>query len=527
MSEIHLRGWGRPFLFALATAVVTALVDLATTSTANFWQEFLTWRVAALSLLAAFIERLFAWREFSKDEETLKALKEILSRLSFPVAEYAKRKMARAINEINNDLRRLESDVLVGQTFADKMEIIESLLHDVRNDLTRYWATTLDKPSRMWREAYRFFELQDKMLAGVADKKRIVVLSLAGLREEIEDSTDDDALERFIGWHEDPKRNFQLLFLIDSRNEFAANAQQFLSHHLQAHHVVTDFAIMGDKWVYGEVAATRGDDTDGNKALRLYEAKPIGRVRVTVVDDYKRFYEALLNRWEGYTWPIMSPQQILSERSRCRVRKTHFSNHRAEIDSYYSALTGGADLTAPKCFDAIHKLLTCCKGGDHIIAVDIAPLKSRLRVWIEADEYNQWIKATISAAKNGCEFKRVYILNERFGVRQDAEEVYDKIFAPQLDAGVEIWVCAARELWEQGVPMHDFLLVRNRMCMSLTWEERFDRQTLCVDKNLEHPAAFDWYGYVFANIVASPASKNLSSGVTREQALDYLASLRW
>lgn len=76
-EQIHLRGWGRPFAFAFAAAAIVLIVELWTTHNdfCAFWHKFFSLGTLTFPLLAAVVERMFAFREFRQDEATLKALR--------------------------------------------------------------------------------------------------------------------------------------------------------------------------------------------------------------------------------------------------------------------------------------------------------------------------------------------------------------------------------------------------------------------------------------------------------------------
>ena len=503
--------FGYPLIFSLVGSISATLTIYLFTDTNNAFDSFLS-STTAFSALVGYIigNGIIAYKIYGKNYESLQILNSILKEFPIPLKKYALRNINESLKNINDKISSLSKEGLSGQTFGQKIQIIESIIEDLGNDLTKYWATTLDPPSRIMKESDRFLALQARTLKNINNKRRIVILNKNDLKREIIENTDH--LIDFIDWHK--KNNFQLLFLIDYDNKFVAETNQFLDH-LRENEVVSDFAILGDDWVYGEVKFTSSGTTDDNRLLRLYGSVRSGR---EIIKDYVDLYSDLWEYWRAPRWPSMIPEQVRSECSR-QIKKNKLNTDTIE---YYKSIISNP--LPPEFHSCITEHIK--NSVDRIIAVDIAPIKSDLSDWIHRSEYNNWMEATVQAAHNGSNASRLYILKSPIESYADKQIIYDNIFSFQIKAGVHIWLASASDLWGNNIPVHDFILIDNKICLSLGWDENFLLDEISSEKNLENPNCFLWYDNIYNHIKDSGFSKCINN-MKPNIVLDYLSNLYW
>lgn len=457
---------------------------------------------AVISALASWIATQLLLLSFlyGADYQALEFFKRILSEFPEPVSRYARTRIKHAVELIDSEVRSLEHQGLFGQTFQRKMEIIESLIEHLGDNLTRFWATTLDSPSDLFEQFDRFFIVQAEKLKNTHDKRRIVILTAQTLSQEIRSKTKE--LLRFITWHQD--NQFTLLFLVDDDNKFVTEAKQFLeatANSLQKEDPpVTDFAILGEQWVYGEaVEQNDSSHTRSSRWLRIFD----GAKRVDIVQNYVDFYEALWNHWRGEKWPSLIAEQVVSE---CTRQK--FVNTRPPV----SAPTAGKPF-----FDEMIKRIAGARRC--VIAVDIAPLKNGMSEWLSSPDYIAWLQATLDARKNGATVSRLHILHRAEPDGAVRKQILEHVFQAQLDAGCTVLLASAASLWQAKLPMHDFILIDDSICFSLSWDEEFSSLSISTDANLDASSnAISWYREVFNRLNESGVVKNANRMQSKERA---------
>lgn len=505
--------FGYPLIISLGSSIVATLIMYIISDTRNALDSFLS-QVTFFSALIGYIigNGIVSYQIYGEHYESLQILNSIFKKFPAPLKKYAIRNLNESLKSINDKISSLSKEGLSEQTYGQKIQTIESIIEDLGNDLTKYWATTLDPPSRMMKESGRFLALQEKALKEVDDKRRIVILDKDNLNKEIMENT--DYLISFIDWHK--KNDFQLLFLIHDETEFVKKAKEFLDH-LQYNEVVSDFAILGNDWVYGEVRYPINgfNDSNDNKTLRLFGSPISGK---EIIEDYSSLYSNLWGPWIAPKWPFMIPEQIRSECSR-QERKIKLKNNTLQ---YYSNLI--SEPSPPEFHNCITKNIQ--ESTERIIAVDIAPIKSDLSDWIHRSEYNKWMQATINAAKNGSNASRLYILKSPIEPYADRQIIYKTILSYQKESGVNIWLASVSDLWKNNIPVHDFILIDNKICFSLGWDENFLSDKISAEKNLENPDCFLWYENIFNNIINSEYTKRINE-MSENVVIDYLSNLYW
>lgn len=460
------------------------------------------------ALIAWIVTNVLMVRIFYGDEhEALTLLKRLIAEVPKPLAQYAKTRMGDSIGHIDSQVRSLEYQGLAGQSFNRKMEIISSLIEHSGKELTRYWATTLDSPSEMFERYDRFFVLQKEQLRQVPDKRRIVVLSSADLNREIDQR--HDQLLAFIRWHE--QNGFKLLFLVDDTKQFQTEAVQYLEESGlgTAETPLVDFAILGERWVYGEAPPVGVQPLNrDSRLLRLFDRDR----RASIVEGHVSFYKTLWGHWRVGRWPILIPEQVVSECTRRSFRLLPVSG----------PVVQGIQPGAPFFADMLSKIR---QAKQSVIAVDIAPLKeSGLSEWINSSDYQQWLEATIAANRNGAKVARLHILYEADADRAVRQLVHDNVLKCQIAAGGKVYLASAKALWDQRQAMHDFILIDDNICFSLGWNEHFCAATLSPDRNLDPSVAFKWYKTVFDNLIGLPIVKD-ASAMNDLQRLTFLEKL--
>jgi hypothetical protein len=502
-----------PLLFAVVGSLIATLITYSISTPATAWESFISQSTIICALIGYILGNAFvAHKIYGEHYELLQIINSFINEFPKPFKEYALRNINKSFRTIDYKISSLSHGGLPNQTFGQKIQIVESLIEDLGHGLKRYWATTLDKPSQMMK-VDRFLDLQERTLKNVDDKKRIVVTNKDCLQKEIIENTDD--LKEFIDWH--IRNKFELLFLIDDENKFIDETKQFLDH-LENDEVVSDFAILGNEWVYGEVKHSSNGVLDFNHPSRLLRLFGSIKSGSDIVKDYIALFLDLWDLWKAPKWAYLTSEQVRSE---C-TREKRKSNAISDTVSYYNSIV--EDTTPDLFFSSITQIIN--DSVEKIIAVDIAPIKSDISDWIYKPEYEIWMNATENAAKNGAFASRIYILKSPINSLADQIFIIEKIFKRQIDSGVNIWLVGANVLCKNKIPFHDFILIDDKICFSLGWSESFNINELNLRKNLDNPKCFPWYENIFNNIKKSQESRCINK-MSTEMVMNYLNSLNW
>ncbi|MBI2968924.1 MAG: hypothetical protein HYY40_14075 [Bacteroidetes bacterium] len=526
-----------PILAGLVVAVVTTL--LATDYSApNYWCDFFSWRTCALISLTILTINIFFELLISKKDFyiAVEELNKILNLTNKTLRNYALNKVRENSTEINSDINSLMNRGLPNQPLREKLEIVTSIIKDSSDKINKYFSTSCDLPSKLYNRHYDFFQDQEKYLKNVKDKRRIVIIGEDELEKEIKEN--GDILLNFLDWH--CKNNFRLRFLINRNSEFEKQCHNKISNQKE-NEVLTDFAIIGNDWVYGEVTSKRGggdkaallqkiktqvDETTYSGIIKEFQVGDQGYLKIlqkkhhdiNTIKEYEDLYETLWEEWSVEKWAMMSLEQV---RLDIVINKYKKSPHNSDNKTHYKNLQ--IEETNPKCYNSIIKIIS--EASNNIYAVDIVTLKLGIEEWLKNKDYIDWMNATIQGANKAISH-RIYVLKEPVFDLLTQQNLLSKVFKNQQANKVKIYLTNGKELIKKNIPIYDFCLVDNKLCFGLEWKEIFSPNTVSIDKNLLHPDLFDRMENTFNQVKKSNFTQAIANK-TDEQILHFLQTLEW
>jgi len=517
--------WG--LLISILVTILSSYYD------PNFWDRFLSWRNSTI-ILATIVLSNLNYEVFINRPDFYKAAEQLNKMLNrnrnIPtLRNYSLIRFHENLQDINQDVNALLNQGLPNQTLSQKLEIITNIIKENCQSIDKYLATSYVPPSKVFKEHETFFKAQAKYLKRVKDKRRIVIISEQQLISEVTDNK--NYLEKFINWHS--KNDFLLRFLINRDLQFEKVCDNMIRRH-NIKEVLTDFAVIGNKLVYGEVTADEKNQKIIQEAKKILEkggltkeARGIGDLGylkllhyefhdINTIKEYEQLFNNLWNEWIVDRWAMMSLEQI-----RLLILLKRYSENKFIEDTIKHYKKFGIDGNGKNCFNSIINLIKT--SNENIYAVDIVTLKQDIDQWLKNEDYITWMNATIS--RNAAS-KRIYIFKEPIVDQYLKDELLQKVFRKQENNGVEIHLVNGVELLKADVPIYDFCLVDKKLCFGLEWTENFSSNTVSVKKNLLNPILFNRFLKAFKRIEQSTLTERISYK-TNEEVLNFLKTLKW
>lgn len=509
----------------------------------NGWHHFFA------LLIYMLIHFLYNQKEVKFRKENEQALTELkkLDNLPTPLREYAKLLKRNSIRNINNSIGTLLTSGLTDQDLNQKIQILQSLLRDCKfKNITRFWATSFDLPSSLYDKFDSFFETQKECLRLTSDKRRVVILNKDQLNDEI--TQNSEKLRKFIEWH--TNNNFELKFLLNYNKSFENKTQSIVKTGIKNKNVLTDFAIIGKSWIYGESTLLLGKSTDAINAIEKLtnlsnetkqdienainevnsEDLNIRTLKLYSNDDsnfeiwkeYETLYDNLWNKWDQNQWPLMSKEQALSEIE----RHENLVNTKSERLDYYGSKYPSLKSLTGKDFS--NELINLIAGlsSKTILATDLTSLKSEMEYekWM-TPLFKSWMSQNIELVTNcNCNITRVYVLNRKISNRTQANEIYNIVFKPQIDAGIAVLFVNANDLIVEKIKFHDFVLVEDEFCVSTRWYEDFETPTYSIENNFDKIDHLIFYSNIFTEICSKAIKIN---ELEQHSVVRYLMDLKY
>ncbi len=373
----------------------------------------------------------YHWRQFGRDINYLRQIRQDLVALrDTALGKFAEKEILSELRGLTEEYSRLAGGG-TSLTLRRKMRIA-SALHDPEyfSATKRYWATTIDDPVEMIKDR-GFFNRHARLRA--TSRQRLAVMSVEAYRDTILDSVALERFTKFVKWHRENR--FELRVLLREVSVFFREAQQAV--YLGCENVLTDFAVLDDRHVFGASLCSRPEGSD-RQVVRLVSGHE-------VVQQYADFFRCV---WEDPE--ALSIDVVENDCADEAVRNTLAEVVQDEYDPYFGQARKGAQF-----FD---KLISLVGDSNRIVAVDVASLKdpSNLAAWMQSS-YLAMVGATVSAARKGAECKRVYVLDGAVELCV-LERLAAIVFAPQVEAGVQIFLIPASSLRKVPSQPRDFIV---------------------------------------------------------------------
>ncbi|MBS1624063.1 MAG: hypothetical protein JST83_08600 [Bacteroidetes bacterium] len=503
---------GVPFFFGLSIELVASaahpvLEEMGKTGKIDLSLVLPHFKLASLTvaLLGYILMSIYELKRFSKNHKAIELLTRLYAGFSTPVEGFGKNIIEAEIDHMGKIVNSLSAGGIAKVSIEEKIKLLSFIIDDL-GDITSFMATSLDRPSLLQKEEFlSFFKLQEENIK-CKDKKRLVVLTKQVLSDEFKNHS--DSLAKYLNWHID--NGFQVHILINHDNLFETKVRGAINMISAKDDVLTDFAIINEKQVYGETIKAHG-----YSYVKLYAGPRDFDQNVTWA--YRNFYKYI---WEQQyqLWNVMTVEQVNSELFRLEKLKDTKKN------AYYTAL-----MSFDKRDDFIQKFNNYLGEQRDIkmFCVDLINLKEmdgiqRLRL----KEFQDWFDINKQMVRNGCSVERVYVKIQKHHSEDAAREEYQKVIAPQKQAGIKILFASASELIKRNITtLHDFCYIENKLCCSFGWDEVFASDSFSIENNFDSIEMIElFYRNRYEKI------RNYATDITSKnesEIVHYLMNLNW
>lgn len=345
-------------------------------------------------------------------------------------------------------------------TYAEQIAIADNLVLQAKR---RLWTTTLDAPSRIWKQGYSYFlssqarlEIPYDVSADPPNKARIVVLDWDALKSDLQNTRTRESFEDFVQWHK--AADYGLRFLAETADQLRKELTI-----LYDSEPMMDFMIVDQppEFAYGRSSESVG----GRVRLRFIRKHEPATAFQTLAS-----YESTFVNW----WHLGKAYEEILERIRIESDRFHWENELVrDYGPAFESSVAGPDFFVKVC-DRIRNSTTS------VAAVDIADSKASIDLWSFREEYLAFSRATRDAASAGKLVERIFVVNATSCLlRPQLREA----LRTQVDAGIKLYIITKDKAQGSHLQVDDFLLVDDDFGFYLG-SEPFDMNQLGLRKNL-------------------------------------------
>jgi hypothetical protein len=469
------------FLTIFVAVVITSVIVIVHLSN----HHLTTLEIVTVELSAFFatvvVELLVRWQELNEKHKKIEHYADKLVILSENVPAQLHEYVQMSINRSIDSMQGLSIGESIECSYSEQIAIADNLAKGAQ---TRLWATSIDKPSKLWEEGIAYFNTLASLNITVTkkenfppEKARVVMLDLDALLEDYRNNW--ERFNDFAEWHD--KNGYLLRFyLVKQTEDLSDEIQRTIVNDSDP---LKDFMIKDGEFVYG-----RTQSLPGNRVKLKFIPHQEGK-NIDTFNSYGRLFQNLWAR----SFPIktMIDQLEYEKNSQARERQV-----RRDYESEFVEATLGR-----KFFEAL--LIRIRNAKKSLLAVDVADMKDGISHWSFQEEYRQWLEACIIAAKGGVDAKRVFVVRNLQRLKN-----YDvvEVLRSQLEANFEIVIVNEQDVIDTGLDK-DFLLIDDSLGFRLDDKEPFSKDTLEIGKNLISKAEIAKYMHAFNRLYQDTSAK--------------------
>lgn len=461
----------------ITPVAVSAFVTLIFEAVVVLFHEYIHLRTPENILLGVLVFVSTLAVELYRERKKLKSIGKHIQGLQ-EIGEQTPKHIREYIDHSLSAHIRAFQSLAKGDTFAcpyaDQIAIADDIARDVSE---RFWATSLDKPSRLWIEGVDYFATLERILPNVQyngnasqppKKARIVIQNLPSLLEDY--TLQQASFKNFIDWH--AKNQWGLRFyLVSNEAELDHLVQNIV---FGDDDPLKDFLIKDHLYIYGRIK---------EQVNRVYLKFIQNKSDTTAtIESYEKLFRTL---WAQSSEPSTVVQKIDAERQREIIR----TEIRRSYDQDFAICPAGLEF-----FKAVCKKIE--NPAAKVVAVDVADFKEGVSVWSARLEYQSFLASSITASKNSKQVQRIYVLNSLSTLKLPLVKT---VMLKQLSANVSLCFLTRDQCQDSNIDPEDFIVVDQDFCFYLG-NSNFKIDLLHYLKNLVPKAQITYYSELFESL---------------------------
>ncbi|RJQ61047.1 MAG: hypothetical protein C4517_09300 [Stygiobacter sp.] len=361
--------------------------------------------------------------------------------------------------------RNLINGETISCSYSEQIDVANKISETVNE---RFWATSFDVPSRIWKEGVKYFNTLEKSTKElniptgneeIPNKARIVIVTLADLFNDY--IYEKENYIKFMNWH--IKNGWGLRLYIYFNKDVI---EQLIFRTIMGDdEPLSDFLIKDRKLVYGRV-----DEKENLVFLKLIYATIENEDKCPTIESYENLFISL---WDD----SLTLERTQQELQRENIMKIKVDEIKREFAQEFSSKPTGIGY-----LEAVANKISCAQKS--IIALDIAETKEAGLVgWALVTEYNSFLNATILAAEKGIEVKRIFAINNLASLK-DKDNFVKNVMIRQLEKNINLGFVLMKDCQEKRFSQpDDFIIADDNFCFYLG-NDNFKAEELSYLKTL-------------------------------------------